>query len=177
MVTGFKIPFTEIPQQQALPKRPSFTEQETLHIEAEITKLLKCRVLAKCEKEKGDYFSNIFLRPKRNGDYHMILNLKGLNKYIPYHHFKMKNLQRAIRMMSKNCYFSSVDLSDAYYSCPVHVSFQKYLKFQFDGMCYKYTVFPNGLACCPRLFTILLKPVFASLPKKCHKPVVFIDDT
>ena len=124
MVTGFKIPFTEIPQQQALPKRPSFTEQETLHIEAEITKLLKCRVLVKCEKEKGDYFSNIFLRPKRNVDYCMILILKGLNKYIPYHHFKMENLKSAIRMMSKNCYFSSVDLSDAYYSCPVHVSFK-----------------------------------------------------
>ena len=65
MVTGFKIPFTEIPQQQALPKRPSFTEQETLHIEAEITKLLKCRVFAKCENKKGDYFSNTFLRPKK----------------------------------------------------------------------------------------------------------------
>ena len=70
-----------------------------------------------------------------------------------------------------------MDLSDAYYSCPVHVSFQKYLKFQFDGMCYKYTVFPNGLACCPRMFTKLLKPVFASLRKKCHKSVVFIDET
>ena len=101
MVTGFEIPFTGIPHQQALPKRPCFTEHETLHTEAEITKLIKCRVLAKCQKEKGDYFSNIFLRPKRNGAYCMILNLEGLNKYIPYHHFKMENLQSGIRMILK----------------------------------------------------------------------------
>ena len=40
----------------------------------------------------------------------------------------------------------------------------------------KYTVFPNRLACCPRMLTKLLKPVFASLRKKCHESVVFIDD-
>jgi hypothetical protein len=56
--------------------------------------------------------------------------------------------------MKPRCFMASVDLKDAYYSVPASASDQKYLKF---------TCFPNGLACCPRLYTKLLKPVYASL--------------
>ena len=46
-------------------------------------------VLTQCVREKGDFFSNIFIRPKQDGKYRMILNLKPFNKYLQYHHFKM----------------------------------------------------------------------------------------
>ena len=36
--------------------------------------------------------SSIFLRKKKNGSYRMILNLKGLNEFIEYKHFKMESL-------------------------------------------------------------------------------------
>ena len=42
---------------------------------------------------------------------------------------------------------------------------------------YKYTAFPNGLACCPRLFTKLLKPVMAQLHRRGFISTIFIDDT
>ena len=82
----------------------------------------------------------------------------------------MENLQSGISMTSKNCYFSSVD------SCPVHVCFQKYLKFQFDGICYKCTIFPNRLACCTPRFTKLLKPVLLPCVRNASS-IVFIGDT
>ena len=40
-----------------------------------------------------------------------------------------------------------------------------------------FTAFPNGLACCPRLFTKLLKPVMAHLHMLGFVSTIFIDDT
>ena len=49
----------------------------------------------------------------------MILNLKGLNRHIEYHHFKMDTLWSAVRLMTPQCYMASLDLKDAYYSVPI----------------------------------------------------------
>ena len=46
----------------------------------------------------------------------MVLNLKELNKYIPYKHFKMENSEQAIRLVNAGDYLASVDLRHAYYS-------------------------------------------------------------
>ena len=40
-----------------------------------------------------------------------------------------------------------------------------------------FTAFPNGLACCPRLFTKLLKPVIAHFHRLSFVSTIFIDDT
>ena len=48
---------------------------------------------------------------------------------------------------------AAVDLKDAYYSVPIAVAHQKYLKFEWGGKLYQFTCFPNGLAFCPRKFT------------------------
>lgn len=44
---------------------------------------------------------------------------------------------------------------------PITTADQKYPKFQWRGILYKYVCFPNGLAICLRKFTTLLKPVYS----------------
>ena len=107
----------------------------------------------------------------------MILNLKYLNESIQYHHFKMEMLDSATRLMSRDCFMASIDFKDAYYSVPIHLSFQKYLKFMFRDQLYCVTAFANGLAPCPRLFTKLMKPVLAELRKNGIMITGFIDDS
>ena len=80
-------------------------------------------------------------------------------------------------MMRPGCFMASVDLKDAYYTVPIHASHQKYLKFCFDGALYKYTCLPNGLASAPRIFTKLLKPVYATLRSMGHLNSGYIDDS
>ena len=101
-------------------------------------------------QETGEFISTIFLRPKKDGTHRTILNLKACNEFIAYHHFKMDTPEAAVNMMRPCCFMASVDLKDAYYTVPIHPSHQKYLKFCFDGVFYKYTCLPNGLASeCP----------------------------
>ena len=127
--------------------------------------------------ERDEFIPTIFLRPKKDGTHCMILNLKSLNKYVTYHHFKMDTIHRAVEMMTQGCYMCSVDLKSAYYSVAIVRSDQKYLKFSWRGKLYQFTCFPNGLAFCPRKFTKLLKPVYSTLRNLGHLSVAYIDDS
>ena len=107
-----------------------FTEEQTKLVDLEIEKLLNKDVIVPCACEEGEFVSSIFTRPKKDGTLRMILNLKSLNKFVTYHHFKMDTIWTAIRLMTPGCYMASIDLKDAYYSVPIHTDFQKYVKFQ-----------------------------------------------
>jgi len=71
---------------------------------------------------------------------------------------------------------ASLDLKDAYYSVKIHPDFQKFLKFSYKGILYKYTVLPNGLCICPRYFTKIMKPPLAFLRLLGHIVSGYIDD-
>ena len=90
----------------------------------------------------------------------MTLNLKQLNEHVAYHHFKMDTIQTALKLIRPACHMASIDLKDAYYSVPVADEDRKLLKFQWGDRYFQFTCLPNGLACAPRLFTKLLKPVY-----------------
>ena len=72
---------------------------------------------------------------------------------------------------------ASVDLKDAYYSVPIALEDRKFLKFEWKGDYYQYTCLPNGLACAPRLFTKILKPIYAHLHSVGHVSMGHIDDS
>ena len=152
-----------------LPRVLPFSDKEAEVIDGEIEKLLQMGVLTQYACEKDDFLSNIFIRPKQDVKYRMILNLKPFNQYLQYHHFKMDTLKTAVAMVRPHCYMASIDLKDAYYSVPIKETHQKYLKFQWRDTYYKYTCFANGLAPCPRKFTKLLKPVCAMLRRQGHE--------
>ena len=82
-----------------------------------------------------------------------------------------------MHLISKNCYFASVDLCDAYYSVPIASEERKYLRFTWKQQMYEFTCLPNGLACAPRLFTKLMKPVYATLRSAGFISVAYIDDS
>ena len=163
-VSGVKIEFqnNSLPTQQH--KRPSvFNTKQHAIVKAEIDKLLAKGVIIPAAQETGEFISTIFLRTKKDGTHRTILNLKEI---VAYHHFKMDTLEATISMMKPGCFMASVDLKDAYY-----------LKFCFDGAFYQYTCLPNGLASAPRIFTKLLKPVYATLHSMGHLNSGYIDDS
>ena len=83
----------------------------------------------------------------------------------------MELLNIAMHLISKNCYFACVDLCDAY--C---LRAQEYFRFTWKQQMYEFTCLPNGLACAPRLFTKLMKPVYAPLRSAGVISVAYIDD-
>ncbi len=90
----------------------------------------------------------------------------------------MDTLETAIRLMTPCCLMTSIDLKDAYYSVPIAPEHQKYLKFMWRDQLYAFTCLPMGLTSSPRIFTKILKPVFATLRSKFgHSCLGYIDDS
>ena len=166
-----------LPFQLYQPKQMAFSPSEREIINEESTKLLNKGVVEYTDHVEGDFISSIFVRPKKDGTYRMILNLKTLNEFVSYFHFKMDTVQTALRLMRPGCFMASVDLKDAYYSVPIATEDKKYLKFEWQGSYFQYTCLPNGLACAPRIFAKILKPVYSHIRSLGHICMGHIDDS
>ena len=178
VVNGYSIEFESRPFQNTVPKPIKFNENDTAIIDAEISDLLAKKIIERVTIfDEDEFISNIFVRPKKNGKFRVIINLKHLNEFIEYNHFKMETFSAAIALVTKDCYFGSIDLQDAYYSCSITENDRKYLRFYWQGNKYQYTSLAMGLASAPRIFTKLLKPAFSTLRNRGHANVAYIDDS
>ena len=170
-----KILFYTIPL-STIKNNPKFTQPETDAIDNEISKLLQKGVVKPSYHEEGEFISPIFVTPKLDGGYRLILNLKSLNEYNDIEHFKMHGLKEILKLVERNCYMAALIVKDAYYSIPVEKSFQKYLKFVWKGILYQFCVLPNGLSPYPSWFTKILKPPLPELRELKHDISAYIDD-
>ena len=176
-IEGYKLEFLSLPVQKFLPPVLKFNETEFKEIDAEIGRLLDIGAIVPCSHEIGEFVSNIFSRKKSNGKVRVILNLKPLNQFLVYEHFKMEHIDFVSDLVQEGDWFCSVDLSDAYFAVSIHDDFCKYLKFVWNGSLYMYKVMVFGLASAPRIFTRICKPILATLRGR-HKIrcSLYIDD-
>jgi len=91
-----------------------FSEKMSIIIDNEIEKLTLKQAITQCDREPNDFISPIFLKKKPDGSHRMILNLKRMNKQTKKIHFKMDTITSIMRLIRPNCYFTKVDLKDAY---------------------------------------------------------------
>jgi len=90
----------------------------------------------------------------------------------------MDTLETAIKLIRPSCFMTTFDLKDVYYSVPVALEHQKYLKFIWRDQLYAFTSLPMGLSSSPRVFTKVMKPVFAYLRSQFgHTCLGSIDDS
>ena len=164
-VQGYKLPLTEVPPPTQLPQFV-FCQEESSAITQEIDSLLGKGALQRLlsPQEEG-FVSNIFLVPKSEGKWRLILNLKSLNQFVIHEHFKMEDIRCVRDLLNKGDYMCKLDLKNAYLSIPIQQSFRKFPMFSWQGKLYEYTALPFGLSAAPRVFTKVLKPVLATLRK------------
>ena len=109
-----------------------FNEHEYSVVYQAIRKLIQKGVIMKVKYSPGQIASAIFLLPKKDGTFRLILNLKRFNEFVTHHHFKMDSLQAIIKLVTPNCFMASTDMKDAYYSIPVKNEDRKYLRFKWE---------------------------------------------
>lgn len=175
-VKGFKIPFVELPFQEFVPSNPRFSKTELKHLKLSISKLLSSGAIKRCHDVPDQFISTIFLIPKSDGSFRFILNLKCLNKFIRPEHFKMEDIRTAAKLISKDCFMTTMDLQEAYFLVPIHNSSKKYLRFRFQGSIFEFQCLPFGLSIAPFVFTKLMKPVVTHLRNQGLLLVVYLDD-
>ena len=175
-IKGYRIVFIDKPDQLFQPSVYPMAVSEKSKIDLEISKMLLLGVIEYTHSEEGEFVSNIFARPKKDGSVRVILNLTKLNDFVEYHKFKMDTFNTVVKMVKPYCYMATIDLKLAYYLIPVHKDDKKFLKFVWNNRLMQYTAIPNGLSSAPRLFTKIMKPVLAKLREKGHLVSCYIDD-
>ena len=175
---GVKIQFESNPNTTAETRQKQFTAEINKAVDDEIQKLLKKEVIVESAFEPGQVISPIFLRPKKDGSYRMILNLKALNERVEYKQFQMETLQTALNLVTKGVWFKSIDLRGAFYTLPIPTDCRRYiLKFCWREKLYCFQAAAMGLGPIPRIFTKLTKPALAHLRNLGHAITSFIDDS
>ena len=177
-VRGFTFDFIDRPYQTILPNQ-LITSNEEITIAQDLLQQLALKgVIEEIHAfDPTGYVSNIFLRQKQSGAYRLILNLKNLNEHVEYIHFKMDHLPSALALIDPNSFFTSIDLSDAYYSVNVAQHHRKYMQFKFNDKLFRFTGLANGVSSAPRLFTKLMKVPLSHLRQR-HGIVItaYLDD-
>ena len=105
-----------------------------------------------------------------------MLNLKNFNKFVNYKHFKMESINNDLNIVRPNVYMASIDLKDAFFSVPIHPTYQKYLKFTFDDL-FQFIFMPNGCGPAMRVFTKVSKVPFGHLRSLGYNSVVYVGDS
>ena len=88
----------------------------------------------------------------------------------------MQTLQSVLSLIQPDCFMTTIDLKDAYYSVKTDELDTKYLKFLLNSRLLKFVVLPNGLSPGPRKFTKLTKPPLALLLIEGNIVVIYIND-
>ena len=128
------------------------------------------------EELRQGFVSSIFLVPKKGGGQRPVVNLRPLNQFIPYEHFKMEGIHMLRDLLRKGDFMVKIDLKDAYFTVPVWRNHQKFLRFVWKETMYEFACLPFGLASAPRVFTKLMKPVVGLLRQLGIRLIIYLDD-
>lgn len=93
-----------------VPRAIKCSSVEAANIDSQISLFLEKGIIIESSQEHEQFISTIFLREKKNGSFRMILNLKELNTWINYNHFKMDSIHTCIQLMKPHCFMGSDDL-------------------------------------------------------------------
>jgi hypothetical protein len=89
----FRIPFISIPSVPFTQSNMGMSAEFEAICDTEVQSLLQKKAIEIVPETELCFVSGLFVIPKRTGGYRPIVNLKGLNRYIEYHHFKMEGVQ------------------------------------------------------------------------------------
>ncbi|XP_028306693.1 uncharacterized protein LOC114465708 [Gouania willdenowi] len=133
------------------------------------------RVVPTSEMKRG-WYSRYFIIPKKGGGLHPILDLRVLNRYLRTYRFKMLTLRQLLSAINPGDWFTTIDLTDAYFHVAIHPDHRQFLRFAFEGVAYEYLVLPFALSLAPRTFTKCVEAALAPLREKGVRVLAYLDD-
>ncbi len=175
-IQGYQLALLGRPTQWKTPHPSQFNQEQWVLIQEEMDNLLEKGAISEVYNPQDGYFSNLFLVPKKDRGQRPVINLKGLNQFVQYEHFKMEGIQTVKDLLQPGDWLTKIDLKDAYFTIPMNHSNRKYLRFTVRGRSFEFNCLPFGLSSAPWVFTKTLKPVTALLREPGIRLVIYIDD-
>ena len=90
-------------------RNPSFSTEEEVEIQVILEEMLREQIIRETTHESTEFVSEIFIVKKSDGGVRLILNLKELNEFVVYEHFKMDGIKTIINMVTRNCFMVTTE--------------------------------------------------------------------
>ena len=90
LVEGYQTPLLIEPVQEKAPKVPKLNQEQQKQVDLDVKAMLEKGSISKVCHSKGEFLSSLFLISKKGEGNRPVINLKNLNRFIPYKHFKME---------------------------------------------------------------------------------------
>ena len=105
-----------------------------------------------------------------------MINLKNLNKFIPYEHFKMEGLHCLKFLLEQDNLLCKIDLKEAYFSVPLNKNSQSLSDFNGQTTYTNFFVYVLDSGQLQRIFTKLSKVSLALLRRINIRIIIYLDD-
>ena len=99
-------------------------------INSKIQNLLHKRVTVQCDREPKESDSRVLCREKKDASSRTVLNLKYLNEFANFRHFKMESLKDVFKTIKKDVWMTSFDLKDYFFTVPMHILHHEFFMFE-----------------------------------------------
>jgi hypothetical protein len=122
------------------------------------------------------FYSHIFLVVMKSGEWHLIIDLSRLNRFLKVLRVKMETTRSVATAIQPKGWAVSLDLRDAYFHIPMHLDYLHFLRFCHEGKVYQFQALPFGLASAPLIFTTVFKSFVAPFHALGLKLHFYLDD-
>lgn len=101
---------------------------------------------------------------------------RNFNDLVKKRSFKLLSLREAVLLSKPGSYYGKMDLSACFLSFPLAHNYSKLMGFCLGGESYRFTGVPFGLSSAPRVVSLLLDVVSATLVDRGVEHVRYLDD-
>ena len=116
-VSGYQLEFQYPPYQESFPRPYVQDRKHNSVLQVQIDDLVQEGVVTEVFDTEDLFVSNIFLRPKKDGSFRMIIDLSELDESVEKIKLKLDTLSSALDLLYPGAFLTSVDLKDAYHLC------------------------------------------------------------
>lgn len=154
--------FTNIP--------PAFREES----QRRLGELLESGIIERVTSEMDVSFcSSLLVVPKGKDDIRLVVDLRGPNKCIIRTPFKMPTLESIVSKLHGASYFSTIDLSSAFFHVELNENSRHLTNFFAGDATYRFKRLPFGLSNAPDIFQEIMQTIVLA---DCPGVINYLDD-
>ena len=135
--------------QMVAPAEMVFSAEQKSLILAEIQAIIKIGVVSLQEPYQVGFHLPVVSDTQKDSDFHPVVNLMALNKFIQEEHFKLEKFHMVRNLVRQGDWLTKIYLKDAYFLIPVHPGHQKFLQFTWKVSLYQLYCLAFGLSGAP----------------------------
>ncbi|GKT32171.1 hypothetical protein ADUPG1_006378 [Aduncisulcus paluster] len=125
-------------------------------------------------KSSSSFASPILLVPKKNGQMHMCIDYRELNKLLVHNRHPIPRPEDLFQILQGKSWFASFDIKNGYYACTLARESQEITAFCTPFGLYEWLRLPFGLKIAPAYFQRIMTDMLGDL--RSQGVVVYLDD-